>query len=1009
MSGSQAMGDGVAGRTRAARRRAEAEPLEAANSPGQQPVLETNRTHLSERLGSGAVANSNETNEPRPGTSSQLDEPRASTSENLELQNLSSDVVRIPFIDKKRRKFNFERHSDRVKIGKSVYNKAYVDYMIENPNDIKDYGEFLADVEPIVKKLLESEVASKKHLKCNIVLSVDFTSQSEVHVEYAYRTNSDLIVSQFDVEQFCTDQFARILSLIDLRDLSGGSGFKLFRILNLEVRISKVKLLKGGSFIPLPKWLELKKAVINVKSGGNECFKDAIYAHHCSESNQNFIGPRMRRRLEGRYNFDGVRFPTPLADLKLFAKQNNMTINCYGLDKKQIFPIIIYKEHKKKHLDLLYLNRGLRTHYAWIKNLSRMLGSQVSKHNGKKHFCERCLMNFKSAKALTAHKTYCNAQKMAATVLPEKNTYFEFSKFDACQLAPLIIAADFESILQKHHTCQPDPKTSFTTETQSHVAVSFGACLHANIDTRHVPQLPLGYFGCANKSEKQLWRQVYNYFVRVAKAAKVFFDMEFPISMSDEDRLRHEEAQTCYVCGHEFTEANYKVLDHDHYVAENNFRGSAHNVCNLKLRKFNYVPCYFHSLSSYDLHHLMKIFCSKGLDIKVLAVTLERYITFSFRLEQTEFRFLDSYLMLNDSLKVVSESMTAAQYVETKKMFPEHLHELILRKAPFPYNFMDSAEKLDAVGFPDKSFFHCDLSDTPATDAEYARAKQIWDACECVTFGEFLHVYNKSDTAILLDALLTARELYWTHFQIDMCSFLSLAHLSMQVMLKTTGVRLELMNRDDPIAFDMVKRSLFGGITMSNVKLTDCGEEWECLFVDAIGKIEIFNFLNSLILILSCAGLYCGIMRDSLFPVGEYRRVRADLHDWRTLDPEMEFGYMLEVDITYPDGCHAALDSFPPLPERVTPPGCTGTRLLNDLRPKLHYVLNLGYLQLVLRLGGVLERIHNVLEFKQERFLKPYIEKLCLLRQQSTTKYANTLYKYLANIIAGEPKSIFVL
>lgn len=143
-------------------------------------------------------------------------------------------------------------------------------------------------------------------------------------------------------------------------------------------------------------------------------------------------------------------------------------------------------------------------------------------------------------------------------------------------------------------------------------------------------------------------------------------------------------------------------------------------------------------------------------------------------------------------------------------------------------------------------------------------------------------------------------------------------------------------------------------------------------------------------------------MRDSLFPVGEYRRVRTDLYDWRTLDPEMEFGYMLEVDITYPDGCHAALDSFPPLPERVTPPGCTGTRLLNDLRPKLHYVLNLGYLQLVLRLGGVLERIHNVLEFKQERFLKPYIEKLCLLRQQSTTKYANTLYKYLANIIAGE-------
>lgn len=143
-------------------------------------------------------------------------------------------------------------------------------------------------------------------------------------------------------------------------------------------------------------------------------------------------------------------------------------------------------------------------------------------------------------------------------------------------------------------------------------------------------------------------------------------------------------------------------------------------------------------------------------------------------------------------------------------------------------------------------------------------------------------------------------------------------------------------------------------------------------------------------------------MRDSLLPTGQYRRIPVNSYDWRTLDPELETGYLLEVDLSFPKSVHDLLNNFPPLATRAVPPGCKGMRLLNDLTFKSHYVLNLAYLQLVLRLGVVLERVHHVLEFRQERFLKPYIEKLCLLRQQSTTKYANTLYKYLANIIAGE-------
>lgn len=143
-------------------------------------------------------------------------------------------------------------------------------------------------------------------------------------------------------------------------------------------------------------------------------------------------------------------------------------------------------------------------------------------------------------------------------------------------------------------------------------------------------------------------------------------------------------------------------------------------------------------------------------------------------------------------------------------------------------------------------------------------------------------------------------------------------------------------------------------------------------------------------------------MRDSLLPVGEFRTVAVDAHHWPTLDTNTDRGYLLSVDITYPREVHDYLNSFPPLGERRIPPGCMGPRLLNDLTPKRDYVLNLDYLQLVLRLGGVLEKVHSVIQFKQERFLKPYIEKICAFRKNAPNKYFNTLWKLFCNILAGK-------
>jgi len=59
----------------------------------------------------------------------------------------------------------------------------------------------------------------------------------------------------------------------------------------------------------------------------------------------------------------------------------------YIENKKEIF-LIRLADKMDKHVNLLYVqNDDDVGHFAWIKNLSRFVSSQLNKH--KKYFCDR--------------------------------------------------------------------------------------------------------------------------------------------------------------------------------------------------------------------------------------------------------------------------------------------------------------------------------------------------------------------------------------------------------------------------------------------------------------------------------------------------------------------------------------------------------------------------------------------------------------------------------------------
>ena len=60
----------------------------------------------------------------------------------------------------------------------------------------------------------------------------------------------------------------------------------------------------------------------------------------------------------------------------------------------------------------------MKSHYCWIKDLSKLLSKQCSDRNGKKFFCNRCLHYFRTQEKHDLHKVNCSKINNCAIELP---------------------------------------------------------------------------------------------------------------------------------------------------------------------------------------------------------------------------------------------------------------------------------------------------------------------------------------------------------------------------------------------------------------------------------------------------------------------------------------------------------------------------------------------------------------------------------------------------------------
>ncbi|XP_076626789.1 uncharacterized protein LOC143344538 [Colletes latitarsis] len=309
----------------------------------------------------------------------------------------------------------------------------------------------------------------------------------------------------------------------------------------------------AGCTVQLRREVRLKKAVINVCSTDNTCFAwSVVAALYPAESHVSLVSsyPHYTTVL----NIQDIEFPMTLNQIKKFEHINNISINVYTIENKKVLPIRVTDKKMERHVNLLYLEGANDVgHFTWIKNLSRLVCTQLSKHNGRKYFCDRCLHYFSSNEKLEAHTMDCEKMNDCAIILPndDGSRWLSFSNYNRKERVPFIVYADLECILEKTDTDREASRYMY----QHHQVFSVGYYVRCSYDDS------LSTFQCRRDPDCVSWfvRQLQDLSNRVKSILSINVPME---NLSAEQLRNFNTATHCHICETPFTRDDIYIWDH---------------------------------------------------------------------------------------------------------------------------------------------------------------------------------------------------------------------------------------------------------------------------------------------------------------------------------------------------------------------------------------------------------------------------------------------------------------
>ena len=210
-----------------------------------------------------------------------------------------------------------------------AFGGAYRHYQIDGIKGM-DVDTIFARTKRFLIDLLSRETINRA-VRSQATTGIRFIKDEIEQVELAFNSRMLAVYNLSDMNEIVSAMIKHMKQQIEnpaLRD----SKFVFDRIIHMDIDFHRLNLTGGSSYIPLPDWLPKKKAIINPKDSDLECFKWAVIAAmRWEEIDRDHQRMSKLRRYEDDFDWDGIKFPTSIRDIKRFESRNEITINTLAL------------------------------------------------------------------------------------------------------------------------------------------------------------------------------------------------------------------------------------------------------------------------------------------------------------------------------------------------------------------------------------------------------------------------------------------------------------------------------------------------------------------------------------------------------------------------------------------------------------------------------------------------------------------------------------------------------
>ena len=342
------------------------------------------------------------------------------------------------------------------------------------------------------------------------------------------------------------------------------------------------------------------------------------------------------------------------------------------------------------------------------------------------------------------------------------------------------------------------------------------------------------------------------------------------------------------------------------------------------------------------------------------------------------------------SLEKLVKKLDRPKFRHTSKYFSEQQLDLVLRKGVYPYEYLDSVEKLLETKLPPKERFTSTLSGTEISDKDYEHANKVWSEFRCKNLADYTELYCKSDVLLLADVFENLINVFFEKFQLDPAHYVTAPSLALDAMLKMTEVKLELLT--DPDMFLFFEKGVRGGASSITKRYAKANNRY-------MGNEFDPNKPSIYIPYLDANNLNGWAMSQPL-PHSNFKWLsEKELNEMMTDHNKIQ-GCTLEVDLEYPTELHDLHNDYPLAPESIVVNRVE--KLILNLNNKTKYVLHHRSLKECLERGLMLRKIHRGIKYEESTFLKNYIDSNTASRTAAKNDFEKDFFKLMNNSVFGK-------